>query len=159
ADVSARTRGGKTPLALAAQQGDEGLFGLLKRAGAGDAGREARGLHEETLRQAAEQGDLKKVRELIRAGVNVNAKKRYASPPLWHAAEQGHRNVAQELLRAGANVNRKGEYNSTPLHKAAEGGHTGVARDLIAAGADVNADYDRCMPESYQGWTALLAAA
>src|SRR5262249_5523217 len=47
----------------------------------------------------------------------------------------------------------------TPLHKAAEGGHTGVARDLIAAGADVNADYDRCMPESYQGWTALLAAA
>jgi hypothetical protein len=89
----------------------------------------------------------------------VNARKRHESPPLWLAADAGHLAVVRELLRAGAKANLKGQYDATPLHKAAEGGHSEVVRALLAAGADVNADYDRCMAESYAGWTALLAAS
>jgi cytohesin len=159
ADVNAGTTEGKTPLALVAEKGDAEFFELLRRAGARDTGGLARGLQEENLRQAAQQGDVKKVRALVRAGVDVNAKKPYESPALWHAADQGHLKVVEELLRAGARPNLTGEYGSAPLHKAAEGGHAATARALIAAGADVSADYDRCMPEEYEGWTALMAAA
>jgi ankyrin repeat protein len=160
ADVNVKTKEGQTSLGLAAEKGNVRLFELLQGAGARDEQRgQARGLQEERLRQAATQGDLAGVRALVRAGVDVNARKRYESPALWHAAEQGHLKLVQELLRAGARADLKGEYGSTPLLKAAEGGHRDVVRALIAAGADVNADYDRCMPESYAGWTALLAAA
>jgi ankyrin repeat protein len=160
ADVNSKTRQGQTPLALAAEKGDAQLFALLQGAGARDRkDNQARGLDEENLRQAAEQGDRRRVRALLRAGVDVNARKRYAGSALWHAANQGRREVVRELLRAGAKADLPGEYGSTPLLKAAEGGHAEIVRALIAAGADVNATYDRCMADVYTGWTALMAAA
>jgi ankyrin repeat protein len=160
ANVNIKDRQGQTPLAVAAEKGDAKLFGLLQRGGARDRkDSQAKGLDEESLRQAAVQGNLRRARELLRAGVDVNARKQYGSPPLWHAADNGHLEVVRGLLRAGAKADRKGEYDSTPLIKAAEGGHTEVVRALIAAGANVNATYDRCMRDVYTGWTALMAAA
>jgi ankyrin repeat protein len=160
ADVNAKTKDGRTPLALAAEKGDKRLFELLQ--GAGARGRETgptKDLREEALRQAAAEGDLRRVRESIRMGVDLNARKPDASPPLWQAANKGHLEVVRVLLDAGAQVDLEGEYDSTPLHKAAERGHAEVVRVLIAAGADVNAQYDRCMADTYTGWTALMAAA
>jgi ankyrin repeat protein len=160
ADVNTKTREGQTPLALAAEMGNAQLFALLQQGGARDRkDTQARGLDEESLRQAAEKGNLRQVRQLLRAGADVNARKQHGSAPLWHAADQGHWEVVRELLRAGAKPDLRGEYDSTPLLKAAEGGYPEVVRALIEAGADVNATYDRCMADEYTGWTALMAAA
>jgi ankyrin repeat protein len=159
AGVNLKDRQGQTPLALAAEKGNARLFALLQGAGARDRqDHQARGLDEESLRQAADHGDVRRVRALLRAGVDVNARKPHAGAALWRAANEGHREVVRELLRAGASADLPGEYGSTSLLKAAEGGHTEIVRALIAAGADVNATYDRCMPEAYTGWTALMAA-
>ncbi|MCY3547366.1 MAG: hypothetical protein F4Z31_13495 [Gemmatimonadetes bacterium] len=120
------------PSALAAQQ-----------AVAGDA-----------LLDAARRGELEVVRELIRSGADVDAKRGDGMTALHLAAERGHDAVARALIAAGAAVGagtRIGNY--TPLHLAARTGHGAVVVRLLEAGADPNA------VTTNSGVTALHLAA
>ncbi len=65
------------------------------------------------LRTAAETGNLKQVRALLSAGVDVNQleidpenPEYYLETPLMLASQRGHVQVAQALVEAGANVNQ-----------------------------------------------------
>ena len=94
----------------------------------------------EALFEAIEANDVEKVKELIQAGADVNAKK-YGDTPL-HCCKNV--DVAKLLIEAGADVNAKGYYERTPLHKCE---NVDVAKLLIEAGADINAkDSDGLTP-------------
>lgn len=109
--------------------------------------------HAGPLHDAANKGDVERVRELIAAGEDVNESIEYAGTPLHKAARRGHLEVVELLLAAGAKVDEKEPTQGwTPLHMAALKGSASVAALLIANGAEIDA------PDRYER-TPLHAAA
>lgn len=87
---------------------------------------------------ASNQGDIKKVNQLLDQGADVNEDD-IGFTSLIHAAREGHIDIVKLLLKRGANVNaRSDDWNITALHFAVDRGHIDVVRCLLAKGADVN---------------------
>ena len=90
--------------------------------------------------EAAKEGDVATVRQLIESGADVNVAEGDGMTSLHWAAGRGYVEVTRLLLEAGADVavgTWIGTY--TPLHLAVRGGHTAVSKLLIEAGADITA--------------------
>ena len=113
------------------------------------------------LQYAASKGYLDIVKELIKAGANVNTNNwgiysdKYEAldgTALIQAAKNGHTNVVIELIKAGANVNQANSWGDTPLIQAATQGHVDVVKELIKVDANVNQSTDT-------GDTPLIKAA
>jgi ankyrin repeat protein len=99
-----------------------------------------RGPDEAPVADAARRGDAGAVRELLRAGSDVNAAQADGMTALHWASQRGDAEVARMLLYAGARhdaVTRNGNY--TPLHLAARSGRAAVIPVLLQAGADAKA--------------------
>ncbi len=95
------------------------------------------------LHQAAADGHLERVRQLLHEGQDVNAQAgRWKWTPLHMAARYGHRNMCEFLILKGATVDAKAVPGQTPLLYAAQHGHAEVAELLVANGADINAKSD-----------------
>lgn len=94
------------------------------------------------LDEAATEGDIKKVKELITAGVNVNClipwDERIELTPLMRASQYGHENVVRALIDADANIHYKPKSKHTALHLAAQFGRWRIVNILLAQGAHVN---------------------
>jgi cytohesin len=88
------------------------------------------------IHPAALDGDLDRVKALLDAGTDVNAKDNGGQTPLHWAACGGHKTVVELLLARGANVNAADSGRGTPLHDAAGNGHREVVQMLLAKGAD-----------------------
>ncbi|XP_046983923.1 protein maternal effect lethal 26-like [Schistocerca americana] len=89
------------------------------------------------LIEAAEQGAVEQLRELLAAGADVRARGEYSWTALHLTARGGHVAAASCLVGAGAEVDARTSWGQrTPLHWAAEGGHAGAAAELLLAGAD-----------------------
>lgn len=73
---------------------------------------------EPPLHEAAKNGDLEEVRELLKAGVDVNSLNSEGATPLHWAAFKGHVDVAKALIENGARVNAETKKGSTPLRLA-----------------------------------------
>lgn len=109
---------------------------------------------DDNLIEAARDGDVQAVLDLLASGADPDAATGDGMTALHWAAERDQPRVAGVLLDAGATVNpgtRIGGY--TPLHLASRRGHTGMVRTLLAAGADVHA------VTTNSGVTALHLAA
>jgi ankyrin repeat protein len=103
------------------------------------------------LINAVKMGDLKKVRELLRDGADVNAKDR-GQTALMLACEEGNEEIIDELLKNGADVNAVDDVNyRTALIKAVIYNHFQVVKKLVEAGADLE-------KRDYLGFTAFLHA-
>ncbi|GMH46665.1 hypothetical protein TrVE_jg3223 [Triparma verrucosa] len=107
------------------------------------------------LVDAAESGDINKVRELLATGVDVNCSKEgdEGRTALLMAAYCGHLAVVRVLVAAEADVNKALTNGCTPLYIAAHEGHIDVVQVLVAAEADVN------KAETTAGCTPLCIAA
>ncbi|HEB89904.1 MAG TPA: hypothetical protein ENI85_10070 [Deltaproteobacteria bacterium] len=91
-----------------------------------------------SLAREAKRGNLEKVRELIAAGVDLDARGRGGNTAIYLAAQKGHADVVRALAEAGADVDVDNDFGSTPLHVAARAGHVDVIRVLAEFGADLD---------------------
>jgi ankyrin repeat protein len=104
---------------------------------------------------AAARGDLTRVKEELRRGVNVDFHDQSGQTPLMAAARDRRAGVEmiRLLLEHGADPNGpKSRENSKPLHLAVRGGNPAKVQALLEAGADVR-------QRTNGGYTALFEAA
>ena len=71
------------------------------------------------LHHAAKYGRLLRIRTLITAKANINAKDAYRMTPLHYATMSKNLDCMQALVEEGASINSKDIYDRTPLHYAA----------------------------------------
>ena len=84
--------------------------------------------------------NLNKIKRLIEAGANVNAKDTGGRSPLCAVIlVNGGVILAKYLISAGADVNSKDSDGTTLLHVAVDEGNIALVELLISSGADVNA--------------------
>jgi ankyrin repeat protein len=84
---------------------------------------------------AVQDGDVRAVRSLLAARVDVNTPRADGSTPLMWAAHRDDLQTADLLLQAGATPDLGDEQGMTPLALAAENGSDRMASRLLAAGA------------------------
>ena len=94
-----------------------------------------------------------KLKEIIKAGADVNTKDECGCTALSYIAARGNADIAEFLLNAGANVNSADIFGRTPLHEAVLHGRTETAYVLIEHGADVNArENNGCSVLEFSVW-------
>uniref|UniRef100_A0A8C5I4X3 Ankyrin-2-like n=1 Tax=Gouania willdenowi TaxID=441366 RepID=A0A8C5I4X3_GOUWI len=118
-------------------------------------------LHQNRIRQsdsntsflrAARAGNIDKVLEFLKNGVDISTCNQNGLNALHLAAKEGHTELVEELLQRGADVDSSTKKGNTALHIAALAGQKEVVRLLVKRGADVNA-------QSQNGFTPLYMAA
>jgi len=153
ASVKVANENGRTPIMLAAKHGFGEVFDLLVKKGAyldclDD--RNCSALHYACSGNTRNHHYLERVKivkELVEAGLNVNAlggiQSRYngqSLTPLMMAAENTKQvGVVKFLAVNGADINTKDGRKRTALHFAARNGDSGCVEALVLAKADVNA--------------------
>jgi beta-lactamase regulating signal transducer with metallopeptidase domain len=90
------------------------------------------------LLQAAERGNLVRMRTLLDRGAKAGAVLDGDGTPLIAAARQGRLAALQLLLDAGADVNRGVDGDGNALTMAAKGGHLDAVRLLLDRGANID---------------------
>jgi len=91
------------------------------------------------LHDAAKTGDLAQVKQLVKAGGNVDERDVAERTALSWAAGARHVEVVQFLLEKGADVNARDFANYTVLQHAVMDGDLAAVELLVENGADVNA--------------------
>ena len=118
---------------------------------------------------AAQNGDIEKVRELLAKGVPVDIREDFCmhymqneQTGLMYAAGEGHLEIVRVLLKTGANVkavdkmeSREDGGEKTALHYAASQSNITVVEELLNTGADPNALTQNAWN---RGWTPLIYA-
>merc|ERR1712062_340302 len=109
---------------------------------------------EERLWNAANEGDLATVRELIKTTfVDTLEGSLFGTwTPLIEAAANGHKDIVQILLDNGANIDYQDNLGRTALMLAAGNGHKDIVQILLDNGANIN-------QQNNYGETALTRAA
>uniref|UniRef100_A0A4W4DXE8 Ankyrin 2 n=1 Tax=Electrophorus electricus TaxID=8005 RepID=A0A4W4DXE8_ELEEL len=102
--------------------------------------------------RAARAGNIEKVLEYLKGGVDISTCNQNGLNALHLAAKEGHMDLVQELLDRGATVDAATKKGNTALHIASLAGQGEVVKVLIKRGADINA-------QSQNGFTPLYMAA
>uniref|UniRef100_A0A4W6GAH1 Ankyrin 2a, neuronal n=1 Tax=Lates calcarifer TaxID=8187 RepID=A0A4W6GAH1_LATCA len=102
--------------------------------------------------RAARAGNIDKVLEFLKNGVDISTCNQNGLNALHLAAKEGHKDLVEELLERGAPVDSSTKKGNTALHIASLAGQREVVRLLVKRGADVNA-------QSQNGFTPLYMAA
>ncbi|XP_066576958.1 ankyrin-3 isoform X26 [Amia ocellicauda] len=102
--------------------------------------------------RAARAGNLDKVLEYLKGGVDIGTCNQNGLNALHLAAKEGHIELVQELLDRGSAVDSATKKGNTALHIASLAGQGEVVKVLVKQGADVNS-------QSQNGFTPLYMAA
>lgn len=112
----------------------------------------------ERLFEAVKNNDITKVKQLLQAGTNVDARDKLGATALMYAAhKKGNLDMIKLLLEAGADVNAASTYydeyfDLTPLESAILGQNIPAMQLLLDSGADPN------RLDSKMNETVLMAA-
>nr|XP_057914764.1 ankyrin-3-like isoform X42 [Doryrhamphus excisus] len=102
--------------------------------------------------RAARAGNLEKVLDYLKSGVEINICNQNGLNALHLASKEGHVEVVAELLKLEAAVDAATKKGNTALHIASLAGQAEVVKELVTNGANVNA-------QSQNGFTPLYMAA
>ncbi|XP_068576544.1 ankyrin-3-like isoform X30 [Cebidichthys violaceus] len=102
--------------------------------------------------RAARAGNLEKVLDYLKSGVEINICNQNGLNALHLASKEGHVEVVAELLKLEADVDSATKKGNTALHIASLAGQTEVVKELVTNGANVNS-------QSQNGFTPLYMAA
>ncbi|XP_072544069.1 ankyrin-2b isoform X17 [Salminus brasiliensis] len=102
--------------------------------------------------RAARAGNIDKVLEYLKGGVDIATCNQNGLNALHLAAKEGHVDLVQELLDRGSSVDSATKKGNTALHIASLAGQGEVVKILVKRGADINA-------QSQNGFTPLYMAA
>ncbi|XP_036776724.2 ankyrin-2 isoform X22 [Manis pentadactyla] len=102
--------------------------------------------------RAARAGNLDKVVEYLKGGIDINTCNQNGLNALHLAAKEGHVGLVQELLGRGSTVDSATKKGNTALHIASLAGQAEVVKVLVKEGANINA-------QSQNGFTPLYMAA
>lgn len=90
------------------------------------------------LHDAAQAGEVEKVRGLLAAGADVNERDARGETPLIKAALAGQTAAAAALIEAGADVRARNDRGFSGLHAAAYSGSVEIATMLLDRGVPVD---------------------
>ncbi|XP_041118623.1 ankyrin-2-like isoform X11 [Polyodon spathula] len=102
--------------------------------------------------RAARAGNIDKVLEYLKGGVDIGTCNQNGLNALHLAAKEGHMGLVIELLERGSAVDSATKKGNTALHIASLAGQEEVIKTLVKQGADINA-------QSQNGFTPLYMAA
>ncbi|XP_036002055.1 ankyrin-2b isoform X29 [Fundulus heteroclitus] len=102
--------------------------------------------------RAARAGNIDKVLEYLKGGVDISTSNQNGLNALHLAAKEGHVDLVQELLDRGAAVDSSTKKGNTALHISSLAGQAEVVKILTKRGADINS-------QSQNGFTPLYMAA
>jgi len=122
------------PLVQYAAQGDSNVVGLLLQAGV-DVNAVDPLRHVSALHNAAAQGHLALMKQLLAQGAQVDAADWNGVTPLIGAAYYGQVEAARLLLQRGAAINQVSRQGVTPLVAAVYSGKDAMLELLLANGA------------------------
>jgi uncharacterized protein len=103
------------------------------------------------LIKAAWDNDLRRARDLIAKGAEVNAKDNTVQSAYLISTSEGYLELLNLTLKHGADVDSKDSFNGTGLIRAADRGHADIAGRLVQADVKIN-------HINNLGWTALHEA-
>ncbi|TDQ27414.1 ankyrin repeat protein [Phyllobacterium brassicacearum] len=90
------------------------------------------------LHDAAKNGDVERVKQLLDQGANVAEPDSSGEPALLVASLAGHTSVVAVLLERGTDIEIRNKGGLTALHAAAYGGSLEIVKLLVENGAAVN---------------------
>jgi ankyrin repeat protein len=128
ADVNLANVAGVTPLMGAGLAANEGIFRALMAAGAQAAPLDR--VHKNAATYAAASGCTGCLSELVKAGVQVNARLENDLTLLMWAAAYGHESTVRLLLEHGGDRRDRDARGKTAADMAREGNHLALARLL-----------------------------
>ncbi|XP_077332890.1 ankyrin-2 isoform X12 [Lithobates pipiens] len=102
--------------------------------------------------KAARSGNVDKVLEYLKGGVDINTCNQNGLNALHLAAKEGHLYLVNELLERGSSVDSSTKKGNSALHIASLAGQVEVVKTLVKQGANINA-------QSQNGFTPLYMAA
>ncbi|XP_051576840.1 ankyrin-2-like [Myxocyprinus asiaticus] len=102
--------------------------------------------------RAARAGNIDKVLEYLKGGVDIGTCNQNGLNALHLAAKEGHIELVQELLERGSSVDSATKKGNTALHIASLAGQGDVVKILVKRGADINS-------QSQNGFTPLYMAS
>ncbi|KAL0970442.1 hypothetical protein UPYG_G00242010 [Umbra pygmaea] len=102
--------------------------------------------------RAARAGNIDKVLEYLKGGVDISTCNQNGLNALHLAAKEGHIELVQELLERGSAVDSATKKGNTALHIASLAGQADVVKILVKRGAEINS-------QSQNGFTPLYMAA
>lgn len=123
-----------------------------------------------SLHRAAQNGNLERVKLLVKSGIDPNSRNNNGDTALRFAAENGHLEVIQYLVeQEGVDINARNNSGTSPLTVASLKNNPKIVNYLTHLGANVNATataFVRRIREgegevdtTVEGWTPLMAAA
>ncbi|KAL1496883.1 hypothetical protein AB1Y20_014463 [Prymnesium parvum] len=111
------------------------------------------GTRRQEMLRAAQNGDVRELRRLLRNNANIEERNNDGASPLHLAAMNGHEGAVRLLLEKNANIAVRENFGCSPLHMAAMNGHEVIVRLLLENNADIAAR------DNEDGYSPLHCAA